>query len=231
MTSLKENITNLKQKIAEAAAKSGRKLEDVTLIGVTKTISVEVINQAVELGVTQLGENKVQEAQSKVALVSSDVKWHLIGHLQRNKAKTAVKIFSMIQSVDSLELGLEIDKRAAQIDKIIDILVQINIGNEPQKSGVEAEKAPELIRDLAKLHNLRIKGLMAIAPLVQDPEQARPYFKKMKQIFDEIARQDIDNVEMKYLSMGMTHDFAVAIEEGANMVRIGTGIFGPRVYK
>jgi len=217
--------------MTEAAAKSGRKLEDIYLVAVTKTIPVDIIQQAVDLGITFLGENRVQEAKSKVDLVTADVQWHLIGHLQRNKVKSAVNIFSMIQSVDSLELGQEIDKRAAQINKVMDILIQINIGEEPQKSGVDMQKAPELIRSLAKLRNLRVKGLMAIAPLVEDPEKARPYFRKMKQIFDDLARQNMDNVDMQYLSMGMTNDFAVAIEEGANMIRVGTGIFGQRMYK
>mgnify|MGYP001255511867 CR=1 FL=1 len=229
MLSLKENITILRQKISEAAAKSGRKPEDICLIAVTKTIPVDVIQQAVNLGINFLGENRVQEAKSKVDLVTGDVQWHLIGHLQRNKVKAAVKIFSMIQSVDSLELGEEINKRASQIDKVMDILIQINIGNEPQKSGIEVQKAPELIKDLAKLPNLRIKGLMAIPPLIEDLEKIRPYFRKMKQLFDDIARQNIDNVEMRYLSMGMTNDFTVAIEEGANMIRVGTGIFGKRI--
>jgi pyridoxal phosphate enzyme (YggS family) len=231
MTLIRDNIISLKQRIADAAKKAGRNPEDIHLIAVTKTLPVDIIQEAIDLGVTMLGENKVQEAKSKVDLVSGDVQWHLIGHLQKNKAKTAVNIFSMIQSVDSFKLGQEIDKRAAQINKVMDILVQINIGNEPQKYGVAVERVPELIKDLASLDNLRIKGVMAIAPMAKNPEDVRPYFKKMKQIYDGLTEQTIENVEMKYLSMGMSHDFIIAIEEGANMVRIGTGIFGPRIYK
>lgn len=228
MDELKTNIYDIKSKIAEAASKSGRSPEMVYLVAVTKTVPPERIQEAVNLGLNLLGENRVQEARAKIDSISGDVNWHLIGHLQKNKVKYAIKLFSMIQSLDSIDLAQEIDKRAGQNLKVMDVLIQINIGKEETKSGINVEDALEFTKRVAEFKNLRIKGLMAIAPFKENPEDVRPYFQKMKEIFENIKLQNLENVDMQFLSMGMTHDFTVAIEEGSNMVRIGTGIFGSR---
>ncbi|SHM07708.1 hypothetical protein SAMN05660826_00159 [Caldanaerovirga acetigignens] len=229
MEFIKKNIETLRLRVKEAAEKSGRREEDIKIVAVTKTVMPETIQVAVDYGLTILGENRVQEAQRKIGLVKGDVSWHMIGHLQKNKAKYAVRLFSMIQSVDSYELAVEIDKRAGKLGKVMDVLVQVNIGKEETKFGAEYEETPELIKKISELENIRVKGLMAIAPFKEDPEDVRPFFKKMRELFLKLKDLRLKNVEMEFLSMGMTHDFHVAIEEGANMIRIGSGIFGPRI--
>jgi len=229
MEAVRQNIEKLRLKIEDAAQKSGRSPEDIQIVAVTKTVQPETIQVAVDCGIKILGENRVQEAQKKVGLVKGDVSWHMIGHLQKNKVKYAVKLFSMIQSVDSYELAVEIDKRAGMLGKVMDVLIQVNIGREKTKFGAEYEETPELIKRISTLEHVRIKGLMAIAPFREDPEDVRPFFRKMRELFLEIKSKNIKNVDMSFLSMGMTHDFHIAIEEGANMIRIGTGIFGPRL--
>ncbi|HHW02954.1 MAG TPA: YggS family pyridoxal phosphate-dependent enzyme [Thermoanaerobacterales bacterium] len=228
METLEKNLAVVKTKIVEAAARSGRSPEEIHLVAVTKTVPPETIQKAVDLGITLLGENRVQEAGKKVDTVKGNIEWHLIGHLQKNKVKAAVRLFSMIQSLDSLSLAEEIEKRAAEIFKVMDVLVQINIGREETKSGIDAGDAVDFIKKVSQLPHLRIKGLMAIPPFKEDPEEVRPYFRKMNEIFQDIKTMQLKNVEMIFLSMGMTNDFSVAIEEGSNMVRIGTGIFGKR---
>ena len=202
--------------------------ERVALVAAAKTRTPEEILQAAEAGVKIVGENYVQEAQRAFELVGHEVKWHFIGHLQRNKVKKAVKIFDMIETLDSIELAAEIDKRCLRISKIMPVLIEINSGKEKQKFGVWPEDAEGLIREAAKFKNIKIQGLMTMGPAFGDPEDARPYFVKTKQLFDKIKALDIPEIEMKFLSMGMTNSFRVAIQEGANMVRIGTKIFGPR---
>ncbi|MDN5331608.1 MAG: dependent protein [Tepidanaerobacteraceae bacterium] len=229
MEVVRQNIERLKLRVKEAAEKAGRRPEDIKIVAVTKTVLPETIQVAVDCGLKILGENRVQEAQRKIELVKGDVSWHMIGHLQKNKVKYAVKLFSMIQSVDSYELAVEIDKRAGKIGKVMDVLVQVNIGKEDTKFGAEYEDTPELIKKISELENIRVKGLMAIAPFKEDPEDVRPFFRKMRELFSELKSLHLKNVDMEILSMGMTHDFHVAIEEGANMIRIGSGIFGPRV--
>ncbi|MCF6095864.1 YggS family pyridoxal phosphate-dependent enzyme [Thermovorax subterraneus] len=229
MEFIRKNIETLRLRVKEAAEKSGRREEDIKIVAVTKTVMPETIQVAVDCGLTILGENRVQEAQRKIELVKGDVSWHMIGHLQKNKVKYAVRLFSMIQSVDSYELAVEIDKRAGKFGKVMDVLVQVNIGKEETKFGAEYEETPELIKKISELENIRVKGLMAIAPFKEDPEDVRPFFRKMRELFLELKNLRLKNVEMEILSMGMTHDFHVAIEEGANMIRIGSGIFGPRI--
>lgn len=202
--------------------------EGVELVAAAKTRTPEEILQAVEAGIKIVGENYVQEAQRAFALVGKRVKWHFIGHLQRNKVKKAVEIFDMIETLDSMELSAEIDKRCSRIEKIMPVLIEINSGREKQKFGILPEDAERLIRDAAKFANMNIQGLMTMGPAFGDPEDARPYFVETKKLFDKIKALDIPGIEMKCLSMGMTNSFRVAIQEGANMVRIGTKIFGPR---
>jgi pyridoxal phosphate enzyme (YggS family) len=202
--------------------------EGVALVAAAKTRTPEEILQAAEAGVKIVGENYVQEAQKAFELVGPEVKWHFIGHLQRNKVKKAVKIFDMIETLDSIELAAEIDKRSLRMGKIMPVLIEINSGKEKQKFGVWPKDAEGLIREAAQFKNVRIQGLMTMGPAFGDPEDARPYFLKTKRLFEKIKALDIPGIEMKFLSMGMTNSFRVAIQEGANMVRIGTRIFGPR---
>lgn len=230
MSFVKENIASIKSRIKNAAEKSGRNFEDISLVAVTKTISPEIIQEAVNAGITFLGENKVQEARDKIDKIKGDVEWHLIGHLQRNKVKMALELFSLIQSVDSFALAEEIQKRAQQMQKSIDILVQVNIGLEKTKYGINPANTENFIESIASFENLNIKGLMAIAPFKENPEDVRPYFRQMQSIFESIKQKSPKNVEMQYLSMGMSNDFEVAIEEGSNMIRVGTAIFGARNY-
>ncbi|MFY9311782.1 MAG: YggS family pyridoxal phosphate-dependent enzyme [Tepidanaerobacteraceae bacterium] len=228
MSYLKQNIQQIKKRIEAAAERSGRNPEEIYLIAVTKNFSAELIQEAVDNGIVFLGENRVQEAKSKVDLVKGNIEWHLIGHLQRNKVKTAIDIFTMIQSLDSWRLAEEIQKRAQQADKVIDVLVQVNIGSEETKYGIDPDDTEVFIEKVATLPNLKVRGLMAIAPFKENPEDVRAYFRHLREIFQSIKEKSIENVSMEYLSMGMSNDFEVAIEEGANMVRIGTGIFGTR---
>lgn len=228
MEYLKQNIQQIKSKIKAAAERSGRNWEDIHLVAVTKNFSAEVVQAAVDCGIVLLGENRVQEAKSKIELVKGDVKWHLIGHLQRNKVKTAIGMFSMIQSLDSFRLAEEIQKRAEQAERVVDVLVQVNIGREITKYGIDPDNTESFIEKVSSFPNIKIRGLMAIAPFKENPEDVRSYFRHLYNIFESLKQKSIRNVNMEYLSMGMSHDFEVAIEEGANMVRIGTGIFGTR---
>ena len=203
--------------------------EGVQLVAAVKTRQPEEILEAVEAGVKIVGENYVQEAERAYAVAGNKAQWHFIGHLQKNKVKKAVALFDMIETVDSLELAREIDKRCAQIGKVMPVLVEINSGREEQKSGVFPERTEQLVRDISGLSNIRVMDLMAMGPRFGNPEDSRPYFVETKKLFDRIKILDLPGVEMKYLSMGMTNSYQVAIEEGANIVRIGTKIFGPRV--
>jgi pyridoxal phosphate enzyme (YggS family) len=200
----------------------------VELEAAAKTRTPEEILQAAEAGVRIFGENYVQEALAAFNVVGHRAKWHFIGHLQRNKVKKAVEIFDMIETVDSLELASEIERRCGQREKIMPVLIEINSGKEPQKFGVLPEDAEELIREISALKNIKIQGLMTMGPMFGDPENARPYFIETRKLFERIKALNLPGVEMKHLSMGMTNSYRVAIEEGANIVRIGTKIFGPR---
>lgn len=227
---IKENINDVKDQIAQAAIKSGRQFEDITLVAVTKTLPVDIINAAMTFGITDIGENKVQEVMDKYDHILNEPKWHLIGHLQTNKVKYIIDKVSLIHSVDSLKLAEEISKRCEKIEKVMDILIQINVAEESTKFGIQRDEIFELVEQISLLPNVRIKGLMTIAPFVDDEAALRKYFSEMKDIFETLKKTMYNRADMTYLSMGMTNDYEVAIEEGANMVRIGTGIFGARNY-
>ena len=204
-----------------------RKREEIILVAVTKNHGVEKMQEVIDAGAKHIGENRVQEAAEKFQTLNREVTRHLIGHLQTNKVKAAVKLFDVIQSVDSQHLAAALDKAAAQLDKVQDILIQVNLAREPQKSGVLPEDLNALINFVEGSKNLRLRGLMMIAPNFPDVEEVRPLFKKMRELFDELktSREHFD-----FLSMGMTHDYKIAVEEGANLIRIGTAIFGERSY-
>ena len=230
MSYIKENIENVERKIQAACDRSGRKREDVLLLAVSKTIDVPRIKEAVECGLTSLGENKVQEIMDKYEPMGEGVKWHLIGHLQTNKVKYIIDKVELIHSVDSLKLAEEISKRAKAKGITANILLEINAASEESKFGLKPEECEEAVREISILDNIKIRGLMTVAPNVENPEENRIYFKQMKQLLVDINAKKIDNVNMDVLSMGMTGDYEVAIEEGATIVRVGTGIFGARVY-
>lgn len=200
----------------------------VELVAAAKTRSAAEILRAVEAGVRIVGENYVQEAAGVFPAVGDRVRWHFIGHLQTNKVKRAVGIFDLIETVDSAALGREIDKRAAAEGKTMDVLVEVNSGREPQKAGVLPEDAEALVRELGALPNLRVLGVMTMGPFEGDPEDSRPYFRETRRVFEAVRHASVPGAEMRYLSMGMSHSWRVAVEEGANVVRIGTAIFGPR---
>ena len=200
----------------------------VLLVGAAKTRTPEEILEAADGGLTIVGENYVQEAEKAYSLVGDRVKWHMIGHLQSNKAKKAVKIFDMIETVDTMKLATAIDKACRNINKVMPVLIEINSGEEPQKAGVMSQDAVSLLKDMSQLTHIQVKGLMTMGPFTGDPEDARPYFQKTKEIFERVKGLALPGVEMTYLSMGMSNSYGVALEEGANMVRIGTKIFGER---
>jgi hypothetical protein len=219
----------VKKRIQMAADASQRPMTSIRLVAVSKTMSADVVKEAIEAGVTDLGENYIQEAKDKVnTLATYPVTWHFIGHLQSNKAKYAVRLFDIIHSVDSLKLAKELDKYAGKNGKIQTILIQVNVAKEDSKSGVYIEDTLRLVRDVSRLENLSVKGLMTMPPFFNAPAKVRPYFAALRNLRDQIQKQAIPNISMEELSMGMTGDFEAAIEEGATMVRIGTAIFGER---
>ncbi len=227
--SIADNLKTIQDKIAAAAKRAGREPSSVRLIVVTKTVEVERIREAVAAGAVVLGENRVQEAKEKIEKMGSIASWHLIGHLQSNKAKYAVKLFDLIHSVDNLDLAKEIDKQAAKNGKVQNVLIEVSIAGEEQKAGVDFGRAVELVKEAAKLRNIAVQGIMTVPPLLDDPEAVRPYFRKLRTLAEDIRKENIPNVNMKELSMGMSGDFEVAVEEGATMVRVGTAIFGKRI--
>ena len=202
----------------------------VTLVAAAKTRTPEQVLQAVDAGITIIGENYVQEAQAAFAVIGNRASWHMVGHLQRNKVKQAVEIFDAIETVDSLRLASEIDKRCARIGRTMPVLIEINSGRESQKAGVFPEDAEGLLRGLASFKHVKVEGLMTMGPRFGDPEDARPYFKETKRLFDEMKGLQLANVEMRHLSMGMSNTYEIAIEEGATIVRVGTKLFGERDY-
>ncbi len=228
---IRENIDNIRMRVEKAALKAGRKPEEIKIIAVTKNMPPDKIIKAIDAGLVDLGESRVQEFQDKINYINDlnkNVNWHMIGHLQRNKVKYLINSVYMIHSLDSIELAREIDKRAQKANRRIDVLVQVNIAEEESKYGIFADQVMDFIVGLSKLENINVKGLMTIAPLVKNPEDVRFVFRRLRKIFIDISRENIDNIDMDYLSMGMSNDFEVAIEEGANIVRIGTAIFGKR---
>ena len=230
MKTIKQNIQIVEEKITAAAERAGRKREDVLLLAVSKTKPVEVIREAVACGLTSLGENKVQEIMEKYEPMGDGVHWHLIGHLQTNKVKYIIDKVDMIHSVENLRLAEEINKRAAAKSLVMDVLVEVNMAEEESKFGIQPERVEEFLRQIAPLPHIRVRGLMTVAPFVENPEENRVYFRKMRELLVDMNQKKIDNINMDVLSMGMTGDYEVAIEEGATIVRVGTGIFGERYY-
>lgn len=229
---IKENIDNVLENVSAAAVRSGRNPEDITVIAVSKTVDAKRAEEAAEGGLINLGENRVQELISKYQQLSDmDIKWHLIGHLQKNKVKYIIDKVEMIHSVESIELANEINKRALQHSMVANVLIELNIGEEESKFGIREEDVYEFVTTMEQFENINVSGLMTVAPYSANPEDIRWVFKKMKEIFDKISGMKLKNTEMKFLSMGMTNDYEIAIEEGANIVRIGTAIFGERKYK
>lgn len=222
---IRDRLLRVQERIRAAAMRAGRDASSVTLVAVSKTMPVEAIRGALAAGVTILGENRVQEARDKIAALSGLATWHLVGHLQTNKAKTAVQLFEMIHSLDSLRLAEALDRSEQQAGKTVRCLVEVNLGGEESKSGTTEEGIRSLLEATERLTHLRIEGLMTIPPFLPDQEQVRPFFRRLRVLRDKLAGEGFHLAE---LSMGMSHDFEVAIEEGATMVRIGTAIFGPR---
>lgn len=220
MPDIRVNLERVREAIAGACRRAGRSPAEVELIAVSKTVDVERIRQAVAAGVPALGENRVQEAREKIEVLGKPVPWHLIGSLQTNKAREAVHLFEWIHSVDRPELARELDRRARATGRPVNVLVQVNVGEEPQKGGVLPGQLPGLLEEVAAHSGLRLEGLMAIPPLADDPEETRPYFRRLRALRDATG--------LRHLSMGMSADYEVAIEEGATMVRVGTAVFGPR---
>ncbi len=238
MNDIKENIKIVRTNIAEAAARSGRVESDVSLIGVSKTVDAVRVIEAANAGIEIFGENRVQEAREKIAAVGGNVEWHMIGRLQKNKAKYIPALFSMVHSVDGYDLAGSLDRsmekfltKGDEKRRPLEILIQVNISKEESKGGISEADSTELIQRISILPNLKIKGLMTIPPAVMDKELSRPYFSRLRELRDRISALNIKNVEMKELSMGMSSDYEVAIEEGATMVRVGSSIFGHRNYK
>lgn len=226
--SIEDNINSIKQRIKSSCQKSGRDANEIILVAVSKTIPAVMIKNAVEHGIAHVGENRVQEAEKKYEQLGNIATWHLVGHLQTNKVKKALQIFDFIHSVDSYHLAQEISKRAALIDRTVDCLVEVNTSGEASKFGVQPGDTLELIKKISLLPAIQINGLMTIGAFLPDPEDVRPCFKLLRKLKGEIQSNRLENVAMKYLSMGMTNDFEIAIEEGANMVRVGRAIFGER---
>jgi len=229
MTEISRNVARVRERIAAAARRAGRNPDEVTLVAVTKGVGLDRVLEAVACGVTHIGENRVQEAAAKFPHLPPGVVRHMVGHLQRNKAKMAVRLFDLIHSLDSLRLAEELNRRALEAGRVMDVLVQVNVSGEPTKYGLSPEEVEALVENMASLPGLRLRGLMTIAPIVEDPEQARPYFRRLRQLGDVILSAATDlKLERLELSMGMTDDFEIAVEEGATIVRIGRAIFGLR---
>jgi pyridoxal phosphate enzyme (YggS family) len=225
-----KNLEDVKVRVKLAAEKSGRRAEDIKIIAVTKTVLPEKIIKIVKEGIIDLGENRVQELVEKYDIISEECNWHLIGHLQTNKVKYIVDKISMIHSVDRLELAREIQKRAEVFGKTVDVLIQVNVSGEETKFGVSPDSVYDLVKGISKFGNIKVKGLMTIAPYCEEPENIRCVFRNLRDLALDIVKEKNDNITMDILSMGMSNDFEVAIEEGANMIRIGTALFGKRNY-
>lgn len=222
---LKQNLHLIKQRLQRAAAKRGVAPEEITLLAVTKTVSVDSILQAYELGIKNFGENRVQDALSKIAALPDGPCWHFIGHLQTNKVKQVLDNFMLIQSLDRYKLARVLQQEGEKRDRVVNVLLQVNIGDEESKFGFQVEEAEDALTAVSAYSHLKVLGLMALAPYFHNPEEARPYFRRLYQLYSKVK---VPGVEMKILSMGMTNDFEVAVEEGSNMVRIGTALFGER---
>jgi pyridoxal phosphate enzyme (YggS family) len=228
MVDVAANYRKVVERIQEAAARCGRDPQQIKLLAASKSQSVAQIRAAIEAGIRLFGENYVQEARAKRAAIQEAVEWHMIGHLQRNKVKATLDLFDLIESLDSVELAKELDKEGKKKERVVRAFVEVNVGGEETKSGIAKEKVPALIEEVGRLSYIRIEGLMAVPPFRENPEEVRPYFRALRELQMELGGLKMSNVSLKELSMGMTHDYTVAIEEGATLVRIGTAIFGPR---
>jgi pyridoxal phosphate enzyme (YggS family) len=228
MISIQQRLEEVRSRIAGAALRAGRSPEAVELVAVSKTVDLFRIREGIAAGIRILGENRVQEAEEKISELGRSVSWHLVGHLQTNKAKLAVSLFDLIHSLDSVRLAEALERQAEMQGRTVSLLVEVNLGQEESKSGVAPEALTPLLRSCFSLSHLRILGLMVIPPFLEEVEEVRPYFRRLRELAAEISALQIENIEMKHLSMGMSHDFEIAIEEGATLVRIGTAIFGPR---
>lgn len=227
---LKEQLQEVEEKIRAACERAGRSREEVTLVAVSKTKPVEMLQEAYDLGARVFGENKVQELTEKYELLPKDIHWHMIGHLQTNKVKYLIGKTELIHSVDSMRLAQAIEKESAKHGCVTDILLEVNVAEEESKFGMKMEEVIPFLKETAQFPHIRVRGLMTIAPFVDDPEENRPIFADLHKLYVDIKQKNIDNGTVSILSMGMTNDYEVAVEEGATMVRVGTGIFGARDY-
>ena len=225
MSSVKENLLKVKEKIERAAQRAGRDPKEINLVAVSKTVEVSRIKEAIEAGVSILGENYVQEAQKKIEAIGRPISWHFIGHLQSNKARYAVRLFDVIHSIDSIPLAEELDRKAAQSDRVIKVMIEVNLSKEATKFGTDEERVSNLAKRIQELPHLSLEGLMTMPPYFDSPEMSRPYYMALRELKERMGK---DGIPMQELSMGMSNDFEIAIEEGATYVRIGTAIFGPR---
>jgi len=222
-------LLRIRQSISEAAERVGRNPDDIKLVAISKTHPIDKIEEVFEAGQVVFGESRVQEAEKKISRIKADVIWHLVGHLQRNKAKTAVGLFELIHSVDSIKLAQDISKRAQMISKVQDVLIQVQLADEKTKFGVSKSEALEMIPGVCKLPGISVKGLMTIPPFFRDPEKSRPYFSELREFSQQLIQGDqLNQAETLELSMGMSNDYEIAIEEGATIVRVGTALFGTR---
>ena len=231
MSEISENLARVREGIETAALRCGRDLLKVRLVAVIKTVEAERVRQAISAGVKILGENYVQEAQKKIEILGHNVAWHFIGHLQTNKAKAAVHLFDLIHSVDSLNLAKELNKQAQQQGKVLPVLLQVNLSGETTKFGAREKEIFQVIEELSAMEGLLVKGLMTMPPSFEDPEASRPYYVELRKLGEWLAQQKLSRISIEELSMGMSNDFEVAIEEGATLVRVGTAIFGARLPK
>ena len=227
---LRENFRQVEENIRRACGRAGRDPGDVTLIAVSKTKPVELLREAYDLGTRVFGENKVQEIVEKYEALPKDIHWHMIGHLQRNKVKYIIDKVDLIHSVDSVRLAETIEKEAAKHDLTANILLEVNVAEEESKFGLKVDEVEQVVDEIAKFSHIKVCGLITIAPFVENPEENRPYFRRLRNLSVDIGGKNVDNVTMSILSMGMTNDYEVAVEEGATMVRVGTGLFGARDY-
>jgi pyridoxal phosphate enzyme (YggS family) len=228
MIDVAANYRKVLDSIADATAKSRRAAGQVKLLAATKSQSIELIRAAVDAGVTLIGENYVREAAGKKPRIGEAIEWHMIGHLQRNKVKAAVDLFDVFESLDNLPLARELDKEGQKRNKVIRVFVEVNLGGEESKTGVNESEAASLVQQVASLSHLRVEGFMSVPPYREDPEEVRPYFRKLRLLQEKLGEIRFPRLELRELSMGMSHDYKVAIEEGATIVRIGTALFGPR---
>jgi len=230
MDLIRRNLSDTIEKITKAAQKSGRDASEITLIAVTKTVDSSRINEAIREGVTVIGENRVQEARDKFGLIQSGVDWHLIGHLQTNKAKYVPELFSTVHSLESVDLAKALEKHYGAAGKIVKVMIEVNVSGEESKFGISPDYAVEFLKEISCFEHLKVCGIMTVAPASDDPETVRPVFKDTRRLFERLKSLNISNVELTHISMGMSSDYEVAVQEGATMVRVGSAIFGKRIY-